>query len=133
VWPWAEEAVEATRKPATVEHAVSDRESLEAAAPLMTRPDVALRRILHQRRSAVEMDGTTALSRQTFYEILSRAMPAPGRVPFDLLPWAPCVHLGLFAHRIDSLDPGLYLLARNPDHLARLRAALRSDAEWGAA
>jgi len=129
-WRWAEEAVLATRKPPTDGAYAGELSQEEADAPLMTRPDAMLRRILHQRRSAVEMDGQTRLTRQSFYEILSRTLPAPGRVPFDLLPWEPRIHLGLFVHRVEDLDPGLYLLARNPDHLARLRAALLPDADW---
>jgi len=126
-WRWAEEAEEAARKPPTAAAPADDR---APAPPLMTRSEVALRAVIQQRRSAVEMDGRTHISARTFYEMLQRAMPAPGRVPFALLPWPPRVHLGLFVHRVAGLAPGLYLLAREPAQLAQLRAALRDDAEW---
>src|SRR5207245_9552090 len=33
-------------------------------------------------------------------------------------------------HRVDALDPGLYLLVRNPVALAPLKASLRHDWLW---
>ena len=39
--------------------------------------------------------------------------------PWDALPWGPCLHLGLFVHRVRGLEPGLYLFEREPaDHEA---------------
>jgi SagB-type dehydrogenase family enzyme len=128
-WPWLEEAASATRKPRTAAPPADTRPSAPAA-PLMLRPDSGLRVLLHQRRSAVEMDGVTAMPANTFYEMLQRTFPASGRGPFNLLPWPPNVHLGLFVHRVTGLASGLYLLARDPSAPPRLRAALRVDAAW---
>jgi len=30
-------------------------------------------------------------------------------MPWDVLPWAPAIHLALFVHRVDGLAPGLYV------------------------
>jgi hypothetical protein len=89
-----------------------------------------LRSIVHRRRSAVDMDGPTALSQAAFYQILRKTLPGPRQVPWTLLPWLPQVSLVLFVHRVVDLAPGLYLLLRHPDHKAALRATLRADFEW---
>jgi SagB-type dehydrogenase family enzyme len=125
-WSWLEEVAQAARKPRTAGFAPARH----SAPPLMVRPGLPLRRIIHQRRSAVEMDGRTSIPAQTFYEMLQRVASGPGGRPFDLLGWPPCVHLGLFVHRVDGLAPGLYLLVRNAEHLERLRSAVRDDAAW---
>ncbi len=89
---------------------------------------MGLRKIIHQRRSAVEMDGATSISRDTFYGMLRRVMP--DAMPFTLLPWEPKVHLGLFVHRVNDLSPGLYMLVRDRRQLTHLQGALRADAAW---
>jgi hypothetical protein len=78
------------------------------------------------------MDCHTHLERETFYRILARTLPGPGRVPFEALPWRPHVHLALFVHRVTGLAPGLYLLARDPAQVAPLRASLKSEFAWTA-
>lgn len=86
--------------------------------------DAGFRVLAHRRRSAVAMDGLTGMTAETFYRMLERTLPLPGRRPFSALPWPPAVHLGLFVHRVHGLAPGLYLLARDPSAPPRLRAAL---------
>jgi hypothetical protein len=54
----------------------------------------------------------------------------PGTVPFTALPWRPRIHLGLFVHRVDGLDPGLYCLVREPGARPALAAAMRRDLLW---
>ena len=86
------------------------------------------RRLLHQRRSAVAMDGETRLDPARFYAILRAVMPE--REPFTVLPWAPRAHLVLFVHRIDGLDPGLYCLPRRAAALPELQRAFRREFSW---
>ena len=92
--------------------------------------------IIHQRRSAVALDGKTALSVEAFYRILIRTLPHSERpvterpVPWDGWPWDPCVHLALFVHRVEGLTPGLYMLMRNPDALTTVQRACRQQFEW---
>ncbi len=90
----------------------------------------SLRRIIHQRRSAVEMDGETHIDADAFYRILARTMPVADAAPFSLLPWSPHVDLALFVHRVRGLEPGLYLLARDPARVQVLRAAMRPEFDW---
>ena len=51
-------------------------------------------------------------------------------MPWDVIPWDPTIHLGLFVHRVDGLEPGLYLLVRDPRRMGRLRAAMHARFEW---
>jgi SagB-type dehydrogenase family enzyme len=96
-----------------------------------TRPrQLSARQIIRQRRSAVAMDGETNLSRDKFYEILGRVMPGAGSAPFGSLPWQPAIHLVLFVHRVEGLDPGLYCLVREVSALDDLKAAMRQEFEW---
>ena len=84
--------------------------------------------VIRRRRSAVDMDGETALERDVFFRILGRLVPS--RFPFAVLPGAPRISLAVFVHRVEGLDPGLYLLLRDPSHEADLRAVLDPDFAW---
>jgi SagB-type dehydrogenase family enzyme len=84
--------------------------------------------IIRQRRSAVDMDGETSIDRAVFYQILQRTLPA--HFPFETLPWAPRASLAIFVHRVDGLEQGLYVLARNERHEASLRRSLKAGLEW---
>ena len=55
----------------------------------------------------------------------------PGaRPPWDALWWTPRIHLALFVHRVTGLDPGLYVLLRDPAAQDRLRAACGREFFW---
>ncbi len=102
----------------------------EAPSPDSDGPDA--RSVILQRRSAVAFDAVTVLPRDGFLAMLARAMPGPG-APWDAMWWSPRVHLALFVHRVEGVAPGLYLLARDPEAVARLRAGCRADFEWARA
>ena len=97
--------------------------------PLPSRP-VSLRRVIRQRRSAVDMDGQTRLSRDTFFRILHRTLAVPGARPFSALPWKSHIHLALFVHRVDDIPQGLYLLVRDPAQTNALQQALTQANPW---
>ncbi len=86
-------------------------------------------RVIRRRRSAVAMDGRSGVTRDAFYQTLRRVLPGRGR-PFDALPWRPAVDLALFVHRVGELDPGLYMLVRDPARQAQLRSRARDDYAW---
>jgi len=93
-------------------------------------------RIIHQRRSLLACDGKTSIPADTFYKMLERVMPHPELevlrrpMPWDALPWDPTIHLGLFVHRVDGLDPGLYVLARDPGKVDKLKHAMHKQFAW---
>ena len=84
------------------------------------------------RRSAVAMDGSTAISQEAFFRMLARLIPTRDRrsIPWDAIPWRPRIHLGLFVHRVDGVPRGLYALARDPDRLAALKEVMRREFRW---
>jgi hypothetical protein len=100
--------------------------------PEMGRPPVSLlpRRLIHQRRSAVAMDGRGSVEDDVFFGILSRVSASTGHALLSSLPWDPQVHLVLFVHRVRGLAPGLYLLVRDPGEKTALQAAMRLGFRW---
>jgi nitroreductase len=92
--------------------------------------------IIRQRRSLLGCDGRTAIPAPRFYRMLERVMPgaaSPLRerpVPWDAIPWAPAIHLGLFVHRVEGVEPGLYALARDAAKVENLRLAMHGHFAW---
>ena len=111
-WPMIDQVTAATKKPPTDQpyrtSGWTDPPLAIGAAP------VSLREIIYQRRSAVALDGRTSITRDAFYQILAKTLVGPGQFPFNALPWTPLIHLALFVHRVQALDPGLYVLVRDP-------------------
>jgi nitroreductase len=95
-----------------------------AAAPGIYpgQPDAG--QLIRQRRSAQAFDGKTSISVASFFTMLTRVMP------WDVLPWAPAIHLALFVHRVDGLAPGLYMLARDRAKVDSLRQAMHPHFLW---
>ena len=133
-WPLIEPAAAASRKPGIP--SIYPTGSPAPPAPAdppggvpQTSP-AGLRRIIHQRRSAVAYDGQTTMPASTFYQILSQTLATPGHFPFNTLPWEPQLHLALFVHRVNDLDPGLYFLFRDPAQKEALTAAMKPEFAW---
>jgi SagB-type dehydrogenase family enzyme len=127
-WPIIDRVASACRKPRTPPAA--RYESPPAVRAPIQRVEVrTASQIFRQRRSAVALDGTTSISRQTFYTLLARVVPSAAP-PWDAWPWPPLLHLALFVHRVDGVPPGLYALARSGEAVERLRAALDPKFDW---
>lgn len=92
--------------------------------------------IIRQRRSAVSFDGKTSISAQCFFRMLERVMPyaelpvTQRSMPWDAISWNPAVHLALFVHRVEGLDPGLYMLVRDSSKGPLLKQAMQDQFEW---
>jgi SagB-type dehydrogenase family enzyme len=127
-WPVIDRVSTSARKPST-DHVYEP--SLPTGPPLaVAATPRALRQIIFQRRSAVAFDGQTGITRDAFYRILARTLAGHGQFPFSMLPWTPRIHLALFVHRVQNVDPGLYLLVRDPLQTAALRAATKPEFIW---
>jgi SagB-type dehydrogenase family enzyme len=87
------------------------------------------RALMLQRRSAVALDGHSRLDRSVFLAILARVMPA-AHPPWSALWWTPRIHLLLLVHRVDLVRPGLYVLGRETEAVARLRRQVTRDFRW---
>jgi hypothetical protein len=86
--------------------------------------------VIRGRRSAVSMDGETAMSIDDFYRLLWRVHPALNEGFFTGLPFETNVALVLFVHRVEGLVPGLYLFCRGGNQSSELKQALRPGFEW---
>ncbi len=86
------------------------------------------RALVHHRRSAVSMDGSTTMAAEDFFAVMRRLLP--GGEPFASMPWGPAVDLVVFVHRVEGLGRGLYVLVRSPARQADLRQALRHEFAW---
>jgi hypothetical protein len=108
---------------------------MRAPSPVLARShECSAERIILQRRSCLALDGTTSIQASQFFAMLARTVPALSPVPFDAFQASevcvPRIHLALFVHRVEGLQPGLYLLARRPDAVDKLRAAMHSRFSW---
>jgi hypothetical protein len=64
-----------------------------------------------------------------FWDILRATMPE--KVPFSLLGWKPFVNPALFVHRVEELERGLYILARDEGQKDKLeQATMLQDFVW---
>ncbi|NJP07503.1 MAG: SagB/ThcOx family dehydrogenase [Chloroflexaceae bacterium] len=130
LWPAIDTVAEATRRKTI--HLFADDEK-PVTPPNV--PDAALlegspsaRDIIRRRRSAVDMDGQTSISRAGFYTIVQRLQAQSA--PFTMLGWPPQIQLVFFVHRVENLMPGLYLLVRNEAERQNMRETLRPEFVW---
>ena len=127
-WPGIEEVKRAAERP----NGISLSPFRPPARPPTVESDcrASAATLIRQRRSAVAFDGVTSLAAERWFGMLDALLPRPNVPPLDSWPWPPRVHPLLFAHRIDGVAPGLYLLARKAEALAELRKALHGGWDW---
>ncbi|MFM0052882.1 SagB/ThcOx family dehydrogenase [Caballeronia grimmiae] len=99
-------------------------------APATPALDLSFARIARQRRSAVNFDGTTRISDAAFFGMLACLLTHPDTPPWNALTSPAEVHAALLVHRVDGVEPGLYMLVRNPEALPGLQRSLRSEWLW---
>jgi SagB-type dehydrogenase family enzyme len=102
-----------------------------AMGHLSPRGDEPASTVIRGRRSAQHFDRRATMSAQAFYRIAQALMPEAG-LPWDAWPHVPSVHAVIFAHRVDGLTPGAYVLPRSEHGGAVLRAALQVGQQWQA-
>lgn len=90
--------------------------------------DCSAFQIIRQRRSAVAMDGRASMSLNDFLRMLNRLLPDVNNPAFDLFRGRTAVSLMIMVHKVDDLQPGLYLFIRNPEHLKELKDKM--DSRW---
>jgi SagB-type dehydrogenase family enzyme len=133
-WEVIDAVAIATRKPAS--EAAFDVSEAPPADSSASKGGPVAGQIILQRRSLLACDGRTSIPAERFYRMLARVMPraelpfSRRPIPWDTLPWEPTIHLGLFVHRVDGIEPGLYLLARDPSKMARLKGAMHQRFAW---
>jgi SagB-type dehydrogenase family enzyme len=129
-WPVLASVARASRRIGPVTLSSSESEPFLEPPPA---PDPSLaRHLFRTRRSAVAFDGVTTLARASWLRMLSRTLPRPGHAPLAGLLGRARVHLLLFVHRVEDVEPGLYLLLREPSLQASIAAKLHAGFEWAA-
>ncbi|MCH9032964.1 MAG: SagB/ThcOx family dehydrogenase [Planctomycetes bacterium] len=129
-WALIDSIASACVKPSTPELAISAPAN-DFPAPLNPLRSVRpARAIIHQRRSAVAMDGRTRITADQFYLMMDRVLPRFQHAPWCALGPPAHVHLGLFVHLVNGLEPGMYFLVRSPGQLATLRESTRAEFTW---
>lgn len=113
-WPIIDEVAAATRTgggPSAEARPVSPPTLPTAAAP----GGPPLADVILNRRSAQRFNPRATLAAGDFFTLLAATLPGAG-APWFALAAPPRISLVLFVHRVDGLEPGLYLLARQPQH-----------------
>ena len=131
-WDWIDAAADASRVVEAVGAAdggggyVRNPSVLVRSAPIAA---ATAGKLLLQRRSAQTLDGESSIDLDRFLVMMRRLLPDAG-VPFDALAAEPRVHLALFVHRVNGLEPGIFALVRTPRGLDTLRESMRPDFLW---
>lgn len=86
--------------------------------------------IIRQRRSAQSFDGTTALSFSAFCRMLDALLARSNTPPFDVTTQNSRLHLVLFIHRVEGVNPGLYCLPRSQHGESLMREEFNEKFEW---
>ena len=128
LWPDIDSIHRITHKSLTQE--------LAAPAPVARPPpvapalDLSFTEIARRRRSAVGFDGTTRISAEALFNMLECLMPRRDAPPWNALPHSALVHPALMVHRVDGLEPGLYMFLRDPSAIHGLRQSTRPEWLW---
>ena len=124
-WPVIDEVAQASRR--------SQRPAVKPLPPLAARrllpaTEAKAADLIRSRRSAQRFDRRARLEADKFWPMMAALMPqtpqGQATLPWDALCAPAAVHAVLFAHRIDGLAPGAYLLPRHASALPALQAAL---------
>jgi SagB-type dehydrogenase family enzyme len=129
-WPAIDEAIAASERVAASANPSESGDLVAWPPPSPPACGHSAGQLIRQRRSAVNFDGVTSISRETFLAILDTTLPRTSAPPFDAWPFPPRLHLVLFVHRVMGLEPGLYLWLRAPADADALRLAFRVDFNW---
>lgn len=127
-WPVIDEVAKAAEKPATA----VERQQMPVLALPAASQNLPASRLIRQRRSAQHFNGKAeALPLADFQRILLALLPN-AKPPFTAWNWAPQIHILLFVHRVDGLEPGLYFFPREPQDVPTLKQAFSKDFIWQA-
>lgn len=124
-WPVIEEAAAATRKTKTVAEPTY-RNGLPGIGAGSCEPAPS---VILNRRSAQGFDRNARMGGGAFYHLIDRLLPRHV-APWDIWTYAPRIHPVFFIHRVDGLEPGLYILIRNAEAEMRLRQATHQQFIW---
>lgn len=134
-WPVIDDVVQATRRVALPDRtsATPDKSGPAPAQGHVPAPacraDEPAATIIRGRRSAQHFDRRATMPLDVFVRIMRALMP-DAVTPWDAWAEPVRVHPIVFAHRIEGLAPGAYVLPRTPGGEAMLRAQLKAISDW---
>jgi SagB-type dehydrogenase family enzyme len=131
-WPVIDEAIAASERMTASAKPFETGDLVAWPPPSPPACDHSAGQLIRQRRSAVDFDGVSHITLETFLAILDTTVSRTSAPPFDAWPFPPRLHLVLFVHRVRGLDPGLYLWLRAPADADALRPAFRTNLNWEA-
>ena len=131
-WPVIDDAVAASERKAANANQLESSELIAWPPPSPPTCGHSAGQLIRQRRSAVNFDGVSSISLETFLAILDTTLPRTSAPPFDAWPFPPRLHLVLMVHRVTGLEPGLYLRLRTLADAEALRRAFRTNFKWEA-
>lgn len=131
-WPVVDEVIAASERKAATAKQSEAGDMIAWPPPVPPVCGHSAGQLIRQRRSAVDFDGVTHISRAALLAIFDTTLPRNAAPPFDAWPFPPRLHLVLFIHRVTGLESGLYLWLRAPEDLDDLRHAFRSNFTWEA-
>lgn len=124
-WPIIDEAARATVSPGYPRRPIVSDITIPHA-----RSTHSAEEIIRRRRSAQSFDpGRSRLSRTGFQQMLAATLPFSNG-PFETLGTGSHIHLLIFIHQVDELEPGLYCLVRDGTDLDNLRASMQTSFSW---
>ena len=127
-WPVLAEVEGATRDSGSP-HGDPDGERVRISSESQE-PSPSAHLLVRRRRSAVDFDGRSGMTRKQLYRMLSTLVPALTPTLWTAFPHQPRVHPVIYLHRIEGLEPGLTVLVRNRTHESALRAAFSRAEQW---
>ncbi len=127
-WPVIEEVAKHTQKSITA----TDRWQASTRELPLPRNNIRTSQLIRQRRSAQQFNGKASpLALSDFQRILLTLLPNT-KPPFTAWNWSPQIHLVLFVHRVEGLEPGLYFLPRDPQVVTELQNIFPAEFNWQA-
>jgi SagB-type dehydrogenase family enzyme len=127
-WPDIDSIHLATHKPSTPERTTSGPVPLPP--PVAPALDLSFSGIARQRRSAVDFDGATRISAAAFFAMLESLLARRDTPPWNALPSPVLVHPALMVHRVEGLEPGLYMFLRDAVARPDLERSMRPEWLW---
>lgn len=85
--------------------------------------------VIRGRRSAQHFDRRASMPAQAFFR-MAQALTPDGAVPWDAWPQSPRVHAVLYAHRVEGLPAGAYLLPRSASGATLLKEVVHVGQAW---
>ena len=124
-WPVIDEIAAATQR----QHGDAAPPPSHAYPPGTSPTHLPAPEVIMGRRSAQRFDPQFSMRAADFHHLIDSLLPR-AQAPWDIWGYPPGIHPVFFVHRVEGVDPGLYILVRDPDADVQLRAELSEEFEW---